>query len=551
MALSVNTIWECRTTGSDTLCSGGFNPGNANFASDGSATSATTTAPVFSSTAYTFVTADIGAWLFVKSNTGNNVFPGWYQIASISGTSAVLTATIGSGQLYGGSQVGTNAALSFIPSTSAGISSTGSPTAITWGLDYSQQDAAQIPYTDMVVQGTTTQFRSTLNPVGKNIIGNLIRVTAGATVQTVEVVSTSTITATCDKSLGTAAQSATGYLGGAYKGPQLPGLLALSASKMWVKAGAYTVSSATPNITLGIIQPTNPIYIIGYNTTRGDISGNNLSQPVFTATGISSVDIYTGSSLNGLIENITIDCNSNSTMNAFVTGTAKNCIAKNSLNTGFKTMSTSYCTADTCANGYNYASTAAFTSKAYMCIAKSCTVTGFTAFGVVIDCIASGCVTGFLTVSGVIATQLINCVAYNGTTGFSIASGSGSVNIYNCLSHTNTTGFAFVASFSTIVNCASYNDGTAVTYATGSYQSSVNFITCAVDPCVDVAGGNFALKATVLGGNLALKNVALTYPSAVSTVSYNDIGAAQHSPGNRSLVRQNRRFNKNGGYFNS
>ena len=46
MALAAATIWEARTTGSDTACSGGFNPENANMATDGAATSATGNSPV-------------------------------------------------------------------------------------------------------------------------------------------------------------------------------------------------------------------------------------------------------------------------------------------------------------------------------------------------------------------------------------------------------------------------------------------------------------------------------------------------------------------------
>lgn len=196
MALSSTTQWECRTTGSDTACSGGFNPGNANFAADGAATSATGDSPVFTSASYTFVAGDVGAWVFIKSGTNWN--PGWYSIASVSAGAATLSAAIGQGVVYPGAAVTTNGALQK-PTTVAGAATTASPTGATWGVDYSQQNAAQFAFTDMVIDGATnTKFTSAGLPVGKNFVGNLIRVTSGSgfTVQSVEVVSTVTTTAT-------------------------------------------------------------------------------------------------------------------------------------------------------------------------------------------------------------------------------------------------------------------------------------------------------------------------------------------------------------------
>src|SRR5579859_4628846 len=74
------------------------------------------------------------------------------------------------------------------------------------GTDYSQQNAAQVAYTDMVIDGTTnTKFTSALNPVTAAHVGNIINVTSGTgfTVQRVQIVSQAAGVATCDKSLGT------------------------------------------------------------------------------------------------------------------------------------------------------------------------------------------------------------------------------------------------------------------------------------------------------------------------------------------------------------
>src|SRR3990170_5685443 len=88
------------------------------------------------------------------------------------------------------------------------------------GTDYSQQAAAQIAYTDMVIDGTTnTKFTSAANPVTAAHVGNIVNVTGGTgfTVQRVQIVSQAAGVATCDKSLGTLGSTGgTGNLGGAF-----------------------------------------------------------------------------------------------------------------------------------------------------------------------------------------------------------------------------------------------------------------------------------------------------------------------------------------------
>ena len=46
------------------------------------------------------------------------------------------------------------------------------------GTDYSQQDAAQITYTDLVIGGTNTQLTSAANPFTAAHVGNLVNVTS-------------------------------------------------------------------------------------------------------------------------------------------------------------------------------------------------------------------------------------------------------------------------------------------------------------------------------------------------------------------------------------
>src|SRR5260370_4868451 len=79
-------------------------------------------------------------------------------------------------------------------------------TSATPGTDSSQQNAAQIAYTDLVIDGTTnTKCTSAANPFGAAHVGNIINVTSGTgfTVQRVQIMSVAGTTATVDKSLGT------------------------------------------------------------------------------------------------------------------------------------------------------------------------------------------------------------------------------------------------------------------------------------------------------------------------------------------------------------
>jgi hypothetical protein len=246
---------DVRTGGSDSNA-GGFDTGVSGFATDGAVTSATGASPVFSSASYTFVAGDVGAWVYIGAGTNWN--PGFYQIASVSGGNATLSAAIGAACLAsGGNTTGLN--------TVAGCATTASPTSATWGLDYSQQNSAQIAFTDMVIDATTnTKFTSAAHPVGKNFVGNIINVTSGTgfTVQRVAIVSTSGTVATCDKALGTLSSTGgNGNLGGALLTIQTASTNALASNTIHIKAGTYTQ-------TFSITFPVSTITWIGYNSIQ-------------------------------------------------------------------------------------------------------------------------------------------------------------------------------------------------------------------------------------------------------------------------------------------
>ena len=70
MALTAGVQLELCNGGSDTNCSGGFDPAQtADMYTDGTANSANAGAPVFSSASYNFVAGDVGACVFIVAET--------------------------------------------------------------------------------------------------------------------------------------------------------------------------------------------------------------------------------------------------------------------------------------------------------------------------------------------------------------------------------------------------------------------------------------------------------------------------------------------------
>ena len=156
------------------------------------------------------------------------------------------------------------------------------PSVASPGTDYSQQDAVQIAYTDLVIGGTTTRLTSAGNAFTSAHVGNTIAITGGTgfTTGLYSVRSVSGSAATMDRSVGTGGSTGgTGNLGGARSGFTV-GTTTLQASlvagnKTWVKneawneAVSFTVAGST----------TQPMVIEGYNTSRGDVPTGS-SRPV-------------------------------------------------------------------------------------------------------------------------------------------------------------------------------------------------------------------------------------------------------------------------------
>jgi hypothetical protein len=192
------------------------------------------------------------------------------------------------------------------------------------GTDYSQQNSPQITYTDLVIGVTTTKYTSVLNIVSSALPGNALVITGGTgcTTGVYEVLSNATITATVDRSLGTAASVCTAVLGGSLAticGTGAGGSKcstgaisnALQGNTVWVKSNG---SSAVNTLT-SAIQMTNAngtgvaLTISGYASTHGD---NGAKPLITTSTGsIDLIDLLGSSSAISTLNNLWLQSTGN------------------------------------------------------------------------------------------------------------------------------------------------------------------------------------------------------------------------------------------------
>lgn len=540
MALAGTTIWEVETGGSDTVNGGAFDPGQTlGMLADGAATSATGTAPVFSSASYNFVAGDAGAWLYVAS--GTNWIPGWYKIASVAANAATLNGTIGQAVLKG-----------FSLSTVAGCATVASPTGATWAIDYSQQSAAQFAYTDLASVGSGLLVSSVAKPFGKQQVGNSLVITGGTNFNTGRYVIASVSVGLVATVVGptnitsAAGVNGTGGQGGALASTGQAAAGFVNSNVMFIKAGTYTVTSASTNVAAGCVSlASTAMRMEGYGSVRTDMG----TPPLIQASGISTFALIALAG-NGIVQNLTLDgaaLTSSRGLNC-TGGTFLFCYkiaALNCTNNGFLTNSvqtfTLLCRATGCST-----QPAFVVQHAFACEAYSNTVTGFAPgnSSVLSRCLAynnSGASTdGFGPTA---QTNLDNCSAYgNGRDGFRAAASG--VAMLNCLSEANT-GIGFnAAGFSTrLVNCAAFNNtGGNTSLTTTSADLNLGFITGTASFFVNPGSGNLALNNTA-GGGAAVRAAGIpgTFLSGTTT-GYLDLGAAQHQDTPATVLRRSFRM---------
>lgn len=547
MALAASTVWECQTGGSDTLNGGAFDPGQtAGMFTDGTATSPATASPVFSSASYNFVAGDVGAWVYISSGTssGGVVNSGWYKIASVAANAATLNATIGQGVLK----------TSFVPSTLTGCVTGTTLTVATWTIDYSQQAAAQFAYTDLASVGAGLLVSSVAKPFAKQQVGNSLIITGGTNftpgTYVIASVAAGVATVVGPGNITTGAGvNGTGGQGGALLSPAVPFGIKTSNNQVFVKAGTYSITTASTNVAGGCISDGSSSATVGnriiegYNSIRGDLGTAPLLQ-VAAAVSTPTIINIVGSNNDQMIRNLVLDGGSNTTSKGFVSTKRcylykmgfKNCTA-NGCETNTSPSSISYCYATGCGgtSGTHFGFIDTNGGGHYFaCEAYSNTVGGFNAASngdSYSNCLAynnsGGSSDGFANTAGQQFYQ--GCVSYNnGRDGFRIGNGV----TVNCIAETNAgKGFnrlSVAQASMLILNCATYNN-TGGAIDTTSFPFVIGLVTGSSSFFTNAASGDFSLNNTASAGAAAR---ATGYPGvypAGTTTGFIDIGGAQHA----------------------
>lgn len=538
MALSAGTHIEIRNGGSDTVCGGGFDPTQtAGMLSDGAATLATSAAPVFTAASYNFVAGDVGAYLFIGA--GTNWTLGWYQIASVADNAATLSAAASGYQAYSTSV-----------NTSAGCASVASPTGATWSIDYSQQDAAEITYTDLTAAGAGSTFTSAGFPFTKAIVGNVVRVTGGTNCTTGHHVITSVAlgVATFNNAVTTGITSdGAGKLGGALASPGYAGGLNIAGNTVWLKyhATPYSITDTTanvtngrPNFTAGTISA--QCIFSGYETVRGNVPTNRpeIKWGVNAASAYAVVGAgfwhHRHYVINGNRANFTntagLNMNGQSQVyNVKVTG----CSAV-PLSFGGTCSVIGYEQTD-CATVTSHSANGIRWLNCYFHDNTTDAVTVSSGSGAFINCIFDSnaghglvCQTSgaFLNVDG--------CVFYNHTgtkSGISITTAPSHLTISNCIFEGNTA-YGIAASASNyrgvfLKNNAFYDNTSGATNNILSDQRE-GVLTLSASPFIAAASGDFRLNN---GAGRALRNggYPTTFPG-LTWRNYPRVGAASPNP---------------------
>ncbi len=476
---------------------------------DGAATAANTSAPVFTSASYNFVAGDVSAWLYLDS--GTNWIPGWYQIASVASNAATLSAAIGAGVLTGSQSL----------TTVLGCATVASPTAAKWTIDYSQSATALQTYTDLASAGTGLTVSSVLKPFARQQVGNAIVITGGTNFNTGRYVIASvaavtfiaTVVGPTNITTGAGA-TGTGGLSGALATPGKAAGIVVSNNLVFIQNGTHTITSATGNVAGGVFTGfSNNTCFIGYGTNRYALNTDTkpllqyqagLSTATFAATGFAFV-------------NLAVDGTTQTAAKFGTNGTFWRCSA-----TGFNTASAGLFCLE-CTFTANSAIMNAGTSIA--CEAYTNTATPFSGSTAHAEWCLSYNNTGAGT-DGFNGSSYVNCVAYgNGRNGF-----NSPIAAANCHAEANA-GVGFATNSPTIVlrNCSGYNN-TGGLLSAGSLTLRQGTVTVTDGSVFTNAGSSdFSLNATALrGALLRAAGIPGAFPRGLTT-GFVDIGAAQHA----------------------
>lgn len=416
------------------------------------------------------------------------------------------------------------------------------------GTDYSQTDTKRVATgtddstVDAVANGTTTITSATAN-FQASIVGNIITL-AGGTGTLAKgwyqvTARTNATTITVDRTVA-AGTGITMNVGGALASlGMLGGAVTVSGNYVWVKAGTYTITSASTNISAGCLSmTTQAIYIEGYNAARGDLG----TKPLIQANGVITAFTLINQGSNGqqFIRNMKFDGNNRATSQGCnIRGHIYDCefinFTNNALIGGSLVMPVAFnCSATGCS------ATPAFNAMCCVdCVAFDNTFTGFTAAGgdcFFIRCIAdsnSGATSdGFTGTASTEKQQHYNCIAYNnGRHGF-FFNGQRGTFAANCIAEANGgTGYIHNSNIQiSLYNCAAFNNTTAnFTLGTNIGNMNIASVTGTGSFFTNAAAQDFTLNNTASAGAAArAAGTPGTIINLGTPVGFLDIGVYQH-----------------------
>lgn len=414
------------------------------------------------------------------------------------------------------------------------------------GTDRTLSDTAFANGTNLTVDATTN---TDVAPDGYTCVsadvGNLIQITttgggAAFTVGFYEIKSIQSSKWRLDRSpAATSSAGATWAMGGALASPGKSAGAMAAGNDLYIKAGTYTVTSATPNVAAGCLtipaaaSNNNACKVYGYQTTRGDGG----TKPIIIADGVITTFVLITAPAMTHIENLELNGNSRTSSRgiACTAAVVENCTGRNFTNSfivGTHTTLAIRCYATTCSTQvvFNACSVA-------FCVAAANTVTAFapTNGGSAAFCYAvnnTGASSDGFTVQG--QAWLVGCVAYgNGRHGFMGAANTNHETLINCIAYGHAGGYGFNSNTNPhdgmwLYTCAGGSNSSGNVNTTNvPAANTIGFIALSADPFTNAGSLDFSLNSTA-GGGAAIRQLA--YPAlflGLSTNNYGDVGAAQ------------------------
>jgi hypothetical protein len=416
----------------------------------------------------------------------------------------------------------------------------------TYGASY-----GAISYTDLYSDGASlNKLKSDTRAFVTADIGHIIQLGAGTNRTATlffEITAVASGVATLDANAWSAENSAkdgVGKLGGALASPGKCMSGKVAGNTTWIKAGTYTITSASTNISGGCVADNQGGTGNGNGITRGSWVGYGSSRGDGVAgviwqlnAGVTSATMFSISSSYVYLDNIEFDGNSQTSaeginMSAHESWIVRRCIFRN------------------CDCGGNVSRSSGFVME---CYAKSCSTYGFYAsLGALYGCVANQCGIGFKVGTAHVVdclsykssgngfecqntgSTLIHCVAYDsGGTGFEWGNATGGCRnalFVNCLA-TDSDAYGFLLESgrdgAIMLNCAGYSNASG--NSLGSNESIGYIPVTDGTPFVAASTGNLRLNTTALRGAL-LRGAGYDFYARVfeTTVTRPDIGAVQH-----------------------